>query len=460
MKKLFAVLLINTLPLLPMQKQSPTTQYEKKLDTYLKQQTEFGNFSGTVLVAKKGKIILSKAFGMANYELGVPNATHMKFRIGSLSKQFTAVALMQLQEKGLLSLSDTLAKYIPEYSGAYTVTLHQILTHTAGIPNITLFEDFKVACLQPTTLEKSIKYILQKPLEFTPGDHYAYSNSGYIILSYIIEKVSGISFEKYLKENIFAPLQMRDTGLDSNALVLKNRVSGYSRDEQGLKNASFLDMSWAAGSGGLYSTSLDLFKWNQAWFSEKIVSKESWKKVLSLQVPLKKEECNLGYGYGFTICTESGIASISHVGNINGFSSKIIMYLEQEITIIVLSNFAFTPLAKISQALEHIMLDKPYQMPRKYVEIKISADTLNNYSGKYSTKDGQHFTITVEDGYLLFGYKNQSLKMYPCSETEFFSKIKDAQLIFKKDSQGKVNGLIYSVDLESQEAKKDADPKE
>jgi len=179
---------------------------EAKVDEYVGTYLKIGNFSGSILIAKEGRILLSKGYGMANLEHDVPNAPQTIFRLGSVTKQFTSMAIMQLREKGRLDVDDPIAKYLPTYPNGEEITIHHLLTHTSGIPDFGEFPDLQKTIMIPSPVEKTIQRFKDKPLEFTPGEKFKYSNSGYILLGYIIEKVCGTSYEEFLKENVFQPL--------------------------------------------------------------------------------------------------------------------------------------------------------------------------------------------------------------------------------------------------------------
>ncbi len=326
---------------------SPRVSASKSLDTFLEQQTVQKNFSGTVLIAHKDNILLKKAYGYANYELSVPNTNAIRFRIGSITKQFTAVAIMQLQEKGLLNVNEPLAKYIPNFPNGSNITLHHLLTHTSGIFNISTLPDIIERAKQSVTLVQEVDFIRGQKAEFNPGDRYSYNNSGYILLTYIIEKVSGKSYGNYLQENIFNPLGMLDSGIDSPIPIIKNRASGYSKDQTGLINAPYTDMAWTAGAGQIYSTIEDMYRWHRALQKGTILTRES---ILLMQKAhtCDKDRQNECYGYGFYHVpdTKFGVL-LGHRGGTLGFKSAYYYYPKHDLTIIILSNFMFAPLKEI-----------------------------------------------------------------------------------------------------------------
>ena len=312
------------------------------IDNYLNDLTEKEKFSGAILVSIKGEKIISKGYGMANYELDVLNTSKTKFRIGSITKQFTAVAIMQLFEKGKLNLNDTLDKYIPDYPKGDKVTIHHLLTHTSGIFNNTSAEDFMENIIRKKysleTLIDDFKYV---PYDFEPGTKHSYSNSGYILLGYIIEKVSNKSYEEYLQENVFDKLLMNDSGYDDYYKIIKNRASGYELkgEEKRLTNCDFIDMSIPYAAGALYSTVEDLYIWNRALIGEKLISREGVNQMLSKHIEVEKNDY---YGYGIFLGDEDlggkVRKKISHGGGIPGFFSSNEIFPEEDVQVIMITN--------------------------------------------------------------------------------------------------------------------------
>jgi CubicO group peptidase (beta-lactamase class C family) len=256
----------------------------REIDGYLTAAAEVQKFSGSVLVAKDGVPILNKGYGMANYELSVPNTPETKFQIGSITKQFTAAAIMKLVDKGLLSVDDPISNYLPDYpkETGDSVTIHHLLTHTAGIPDYTddmsLME--KRACEIST--EEVLGSFRDKPLDFRPGESFKYSNSGYYLLGLIVEEVSGQSYDAFLEKSFFGPLGMTNTGYDFNRPIVPNRAAGYDLDSNGeLINAPYLDMSAPFAAGAIHSTTEDMLTWDQALLTDIVLSQESRDKMFT-----------------------------------------------------------------------------------------------------------------------------------------------------------------------------------
>ena len=275
-------------------------QKAKQIDDLMGRYVDNGKFNGTVLVAENGKLIFKKGYGLANMEWNIPNTPDTKFRLGSLTKQFTAMLIMQLVEQGKLKLEGKITDYLADYPKAAgdKITLHHLLTHTSGIPNYSDLPDYRTFERNRYRPADFIKKFSDLPLEFEPGSAFAYSNSGYILLGAIIEKVTGKPYEKVLQENIFTPLQMHNTGYDVSYKVLPKRASGYERWNLVYENASYMDMSIPYAAGALYSTVEDLALWDQALYTDKLLSASS-KAILF--TPYKN-----GYAYGWGVRQNAG----------------------------------------------------------------------------------------------------------------------------------------------------------
>jgi CubicO group peptidase (beta-lactamase class C family) len=286
---------------------------------------------GTVLVARGDKVLFSKGYGFANLEWRIPNDPATKFRIGSITKQFTAAAILLLEERGKLAIDEHVKTHLPDVPAAWNrITLRHLLTHTSGIPDFINAPGF--AELQPfaATPEELVAHFRGEPLEFEPGSQYSYSNSGYILLSYLIEKISGENYERFIRENLFAPLGMNDSGYDSNSAVIPHRAAGYVYGAAGFENAAFFHMSIPQGAGGLYSTTEDLLKWTRGLFGGKVLKPESLAKMTT---PF------LGnYALGLSIESVAKRKVIRHSGGIDGFDTEVAYYPSDQVTIVVLSN--------------------------------------------------------------------------------------------------------------------------
>jgi CubicO group peptidase (beta-lactamase class C family) len=413
---------------------SASQDVESKADEYLRAYVNLNSFSGSVLIAQKGNVLLKKSYGMANYEHSVLNTPQTKFRIASLTKQFTAMAILQLQEKGLLSVNDPLSKFIADYPNGDKINVHHLLSHTSGIPNFTVATD-EVARVQPLNLEMTINKFKDLPLEFSPGEKFDYSNAGYYLLGYIIEKVTGKGYDAVISENIFEPLGMLNSGYDYNHIILKNRACGYNLKKDKLVNAQYIHMANVHASGGLYSTVEDMYVWDRALYTEKLVKHSSLEQMLT---PFTKN-----YGYGWGIITIFNRKMVGHNGDMDGFQTNITRFPDEDVCIIVLSNFGHAPIGKIGVELAAIVFGEKYQIPGKQTAAKIDPKILDDYVGQYEVNPNFSLAITKDNGRLFCQPTGQKkLELMPESETKFSVEGVDAQIVFIRDDDGTVRKLM------------------
>lgn len=308
-----------------------TNNIKNEIEDYISSQDKYIKFNGSILIAKGEDILLNKGYGMANFEHEINNDSNTKFRIGSITKQFTATSILILQEQGLLNVTDKINLYIPNCPDSWNeITIHHLLTHSSGIPNFSSFPDFhSEITIKRHTLDQTMSLFMNRLLIFAPGYRHSYSNSGYIVLGYIIEKVSNSKYEDFIAENIFKTIGMKDTGYDNSELILKNRASGYT--DHGKKNAKYIDMSIPHAAGALYSTVEDLYLWDRSLYTDKILNKESLSSMFTNYIG--------SYGYGWFI-DEAEINSkrVEHGGLIDGFSSYICRYIDDDYVLIILTN--------------------------------------------------------------------------------------------------------------------------
>ncbi|GAB3070517.1 serine hydrolase domain-containing protein [Salinicoccus sesuvii] len=298
------------------------------------------DFSGSILLAQKDDIIFEESFGMSNYELDTPNSSKTKYRIGSITKLFTATAIMQLVENQQLDLNSTIDRYISDYPSGNQIKVSHLLSHTSGVANLTELPDFLEWVIKYSPILKTIDRFKHVPFDFSPGQGYKYSNSGYILLSYILERITGQVYEQYLQENIFNPINMQNSGFDKQERIIKHRASGYSIKGTELINAPSIHMSNPYGAASLYSTTEDLYLFSQAFNRNQLLSQDSIKKM---QQPALGE-----HGLGWMIKKDKGQRVLHHGGAIHGFSANFLRYMDAEITVVVLSN-VFYPKNKIEE---------------------------------------------------------------------------------------------------------------
>ena len=384
-------------------------------------------FMGSVLVARDARVIYSKGFGSANLEWDIPNSPATKFRLGSVTKQFTAACVLLLEERGKLSVADPLKKYFPAAPAAWDkITIYHLLTHTSGIPSFTGFPDY--AKLEPfaNTPEQLVARFRDKPLDFEPGEKWQYSNSGYVLLGHLIEKVTGESYETFVRENIFTPLGMKDSGYDSNSAVISHRASGYVRTKDGFENAGFIHMSVPHAAGALYSTTPDLLKWEQGLLGGKLLKAASLEKMTT---PFKQN-----YAFGLQVETVDGHKVIQHGGGIEGFNTELAYYPDDKLTLVVLGNVNGGAPGDIAGKLAAIVHGEAVKLPGERKEIALDPKLLEGYVGAYQLAPGAEILVTRENNQLFSQLTGQAaFPIFPESETVFFLKVVDAQIEFPKD---------------------------
>ncbi|MDR3597514.1 serine hydrolase domain-containing protein [Clostridium sp.] len=308
--------------------------FQSKIIDYINNYSEDYKFNGAVLVAQGSNIALNEAFGMADYDNNIANTTQTAFEIASITKQFTAAAILMLQEKNLLSVEDPLSKYIPDYPNGDEIKIYNLLTHTSGIhDHMDLVESIESG-KHTYTLEEIIELFKNEPLDFNTGTEFEYSNSNYILLGYIIEKITKKSYKAYIEENILKPLNLSNTGFLSDKSAIKDKAVGYytiDNSQNDYEEAIDTEGSLIASAGEIYSTVEDLYRWEDALYSGKVINKQSLKEMFTPNLD--------DYGYGWYIDDSTkGNMSIYHAGNLSGYTSYVKRNIDKKYLIIILSN--------------------------------------------------------------------------------------------------------------------------
>jgi CubicO group peptidase (beta-lactamase class C family) len=417
-------------------------QLEAAVDAYLRPYIESNNFQGAVLIARKGKVLLKKAYGPANYELNVANTPETRFHIASVSKPFTTIAILLLQERGLLKTSDTLAKFIPDYPNGDKITLRHLLSHTSGIPNINSFPDYDEFAKTRHTVAELVAKFKDRPLEFTPGERYQYSNSNFNLLAYVIEKVSGDSYGGFLKKNIFAPLGMTGSGHNDDAsMLISNRASGYAPvGLDAIENARFLDWSNKTGNGSLYSTVDDLYKFDRALYSGRLLNQASRDEMFA-EAP--------GIHYGWAKWVEDGRKLISITGRSPGFNASLLRYVNDDTCIIVLSN-SYSSLSQtlVAPDLARILFGTPPRNPLRLASL--DSKKSGSYLGRYQFppeffRPNSVVTLERESDYIVMRWDGGvSSALIPIGEDEFLDRAFGARITFPKDP-GRSSQFTYHL---------------
>jgi CubicO group peptidase (beta-lactamase class C family) len=396
-----------------------------------------------VLVAKDEKVLYRKAFGYADTKNKILAIPETKFRIGSVTKQFTAAAILKLQENNLLSVDDKLSKFIPDFPRGDEVTIHQLLTHISGIHSYTGNNDFLDKVTKTITPDSLVNAIKKDPYDFNPGERMLYNNSGYFILGYIIAKVSGKPYDVYLKETFFDPLHMDNTGVHHAGIKLEHEAKGYANNNNRYEEALNWDMSWAGGAGAIYSTVDDLLKWNQALYGGKVLNEKSMKQALTPAILKNGNAPSMKYGYGLGLNTYRGEEIIGHSGGLHGFITQLSYYPEEKLTVVMFSNtdqpqVNFDP-TKIAEAFLWNKMDKQ----TSYAELTEKPKNLQLLTGRYEIMHAGVLTVTTEADKLYAQLSGQpKFEIFPLSDTEFFWKVVDARIKFMKDDKGEINEAV------------------
>ena len=409
-----------------------------RLDAQAKAYFDQNQFNGSVLVSKGGVNQLNKGYGMANFEWGIPNGPSTKFRLGSITKQFTAMLILQLEQQGKLSVNDPISKHVPDSPASWqNITIHHLLTHTSGIPNLTSFPDYQKTMMMPSPPAESMKKFRDKPLDFDPGTKFSYSNSGYILLGLIVENVTGKKYADVLRDQILVPAGMNDTGYDLDTTLIPNRAAGYTRSPKGLANAAFIDMTIPHAAGAMYSTTEDLKKWDAILQTEKLLPDSAKQRYWT---PFKDT-----YAYGWDVRKQDGVTVESHGGGINGFATMIIRIPEEKLLVVTLSNVLPSQAGKLANELVRLAEGKDVDVPKARKEISVAPEILDRYVGKYELRPDFVMEVTREGNQLMTQATGQGkIPIFAETETKFFPKVVDATITFQSDASGKVTGLVLT----------------
>nr|WP_315203639.1 serine hydrolase [uncultured Flavobacterium sp.] len=397
------------------------------LAKYMQAQVEVNNFSGTVLVTKNGSVLLKKAYGFADYEWNIKNTVDTKFQLASVTKQFTATAILLLVEKGKLSLNDHLSKFFPDYPKADSVTIHMLLSHSSG-----LAMGFKELATSTISVDSAYSEIKKMPYEFSPGTKTAYSNIGYYLLAKIVEKVSGEKYAVFLRKNIFEKVGMKNTGVSNNDSIVLKKAKAYCRTEKGYAHNPYINWRVNIGHDGVYSTVEDLALWDNALYGTTILSAEMKKLMFT-----SYNSENWGYGFIINPFYNHGHQLIAHDGGFFGTMTSFNRFTDDKIFVTVLSNnesFSYI----IGYGLSAIALQKEVELPYKHSQTKIDTAVYEKYIGKYGTIE-----ILKIDGKLY--YNNAEMELIPESKTKFFrADNNDRTIEFIQDKSGIFNSIILT----------------
>jgi CubicO group peptidase (beta-lactamase class C family) len=394
-----------------------------------------------VIVTKNGKTVFRKGYGMANIEHDIPIQPHMVFRIGSMTKQFTAVSILMLVEQGKVNLDDEITKFLPDYpTQGQKITVEHLLTHSSGIKSYTNMAEWVPLMRNDLTLDELIAVFKDQPMEFVPDEGWNYNNAGYVLLGAIIEKASGLTYEEFLKKNIFEPLGMKTAYFDHPTSIIKGRVAGYSKSKNGYENCEYISMTQPHAAGSLAMSVDDLAIWDEALYTEKLLKQETLQKAW---VPhLLKNGNNTHYGFGWSIYELEENQVIQHDGGINGFIVSGYRIPGEHVYVSVLTNRAWPePMPDYPAGIiARWALGIPYEEP---VVAALSLEEMEEYVGVYQagetewviTKSSDHLTVEVPE---LGG-----LVVFPLNKEDFFIKGMFPRLVFVRDADGKINSVEF-----------------
>jgi CubicO group peptidase (beta-lactamase class C family) len=421
------------------------------VDALFKDSVHINTPGAAVLILRDGKTLFEKGYGLAQVDARTPITCDTRFRIGSITKQFTAAAILKLQEQGKLSVNDPISKYFPDWPRGQEVTLRHLLTHSSGIHNFTAKPNFQTNVTVAIPLATLISSFKDDPYDFNPGVQFRYCNSGYVLLGAVIQKVTGETYDSYLRKTFFNPLGMKNTGVYPAGARLTNEALGYSYENGTVQRGVDWNMSNVAAAGNLYSTARDLSLWNEAIFGGRVLSTASLQAAFTVGVlagddPSHPEDT--GYGFGWTIDRLNGSREISHGGELAGFGSYLLRLPEYKLTVVVLLN-CVPQLPNLQQwvlAREIARRALGPELPRevkKKVVTRVSSAALDVITGRYDMRDGLTMTVTRENDHVFMEITGRKkFEILPESDRTFFVNSGAAEATFVRNVNGQVVKVI------------------
>jgi CubicO group peptidase (beta-lactamase class C family) len=429
--RLLAVVFIAVAPISPQD-----GGLKVRVGDYLAPYVKGNNFLGAVLIAKGDHVLVSSAYGESSYELHAANSPSTRFHIASVSKPFTAAAILILAQRGMLHVSDPVSRFLPDFPNGQKITLQNLLTHTSGIPNVNNLPEYQSASRFPQTPASLVELFKSRPLNFEPGTKYEYSNSNYNLLAFVIEHVSHKSYGEFLRESIFDPLGLKNTGHDGNASdVITNAASGYQpRGIADLERSPYIDWSAKTGNGSLYSTTSDLLKFVRAYGGGRLLPRQAVAELWT-EKP--------GNNYGWFVRKKHGLLAVASNGRSPGFMSSLEYYPEKDLTVIVLSN-SYSPVSQspIADDLAAIALGEQNAAPASVTRVDVGTDKLHSVAGAYRF-DQTFFQSNAEVRIRIEGKEpvldwgnNLKSALIPVSPTEFIDRQFWARIVVDEDGTG------------------------
>ena len=418
--------------------QPQLSNFKNKVEAYTDAFVNSNLFSGSILVAHKNKILFEKGYGWASRRFQIPNGKEIKYRTGSVTKSLTAICVLQLIEKGKLSLEDPLSKYLPDYKHGERIKIKHLLSHTNGIKR-----DIKFPEVKTYNLEELVELSRVDSLLYQPGTKMTYSNCGYVLLEYILEKVTGEKYETYLQKNVLQPMQLDEMGIEHPAFPPVNFADGFV---VGINNEGILAIGEAPDSrdnyslavGSLYATSPSLWKFCRQIGKSDVLSPESWKVALS---PFDTPSRGYKWGYGFNIYESNGLKVINHNGRTTGFRGGYFYYPEWDLCIIILGNNSNADRGPIVDAYEKMLCGKDFYQPELLSPIEVDKKELAKYIGEYKTQQFSFKVIQKKDGLFVVSHGDPPTRLTPFAKDAFYADFFDLKLLFKRE-----NGIIIACE--------------
>lgn len=428
--------------------------FESKIDSIVSLNYTQNEPGISILIAKDGKPIYKKAFGKSNIELGTSMRSDNVFQIGSITKQFTAVSILMLEEQGKLNIDDEIVRYIPDYpTEGNIITIHHLLNHTSGIKNSTPVG--KRGAISKTDMSSTelVDYFKNKPLDFIPGSSFKYSNAGYILLGRIIEIVSGQSYEDFIEKNIFEKIGMLSSNYGSTKEIIKNRASGYQNEQNIFINSDYISLTLPYAAGSILSTVDDLLKWQNALNSNTLIKKSSLEKAIS-PTTLSNGKI-IPYGYGWRMANLKGSPVLAHTGSTKGFTSVVMFFPKENIYVTALTNCNCKKAAEMAKKVSTLVLGKPISgttplenesISARRKTIIVSSEILKQYTGTYQIKANVNISIRHRDNtiFLLAPGQTKPIELFAESDTHFYVKVSPAEITFNMNENGEITSLTLN----------------
>ena len=410
-----------------------------ELDTIVARRFPPNGPGAAVLVRKGDSVLLRKGYGSADLELDVPMRPEYIFRLGSITKQFTAAAIMMLAEQGKLALADDIRKYVPDYlpKGA-PVTIEQLLTHTGGVPSYTSVPAFRLHARDDLTHAQVVAMVKDLPLDFAPGTKWSYSNTGYFLLGMVIEKASGKRYDAFLAERIFQPLGMSHTRYGDVEPIIPGRIPGYDRVGAGYQNLEFVSMSGPFAAGALISSVDDLARWDRAITDGKLLQASSWSRIFTPE--RLKDGSDTRYGFGWSIGAVQGHRVVSHGGAIPGFNAEIARLPDDGVLVVVLCNSSpgVTNPGDLALRLAASAIGKPIVDPQP---VTLAPEILDRYAGVYLADDKTRAVVRRDGTQLTVLQSGGHMTLDAESDGRFFIRNLLTRIVFTHDDGGRVTGF-------------------